>query len=183
MATFKELTDFFQRVGATNVSHTTKTYLAHAIAVHGDLKKWGCDEVMQNAGLFHSIYGTERFQRFKLPLEQRDDVRALVGERAEWLAYLNCAMDREHFNTEALRDSGPTGFRDRFTDEVLGLSDQDFDDLYTIHLCDWLEQVGRSQDWDYRRPVYRALAERLGGIALASYDDVFAQESDPVSGN
>ena len=68
MATFKELTDFFQQVGAADVRHTTKSYLAHAIAVRGDLKQWGCNEELQSVGLFHSIYGTERFQRFTLPL-------------------------------------------------------------------------------------------------------------------
>ena len=177
MATFKELTDFFQQVGATDVSHTTKTYLAHAIAVHGDLRKWGCSEELMNAGLFHSIYGTERFQRFKLPLERRDDVKALIGERAEWLAYLNCAMDREHFDREALKAGGPEGFLDRFTGQVVELSEQDYADLCTIHLCDWLEQVGRSRDWDYRRDVYRTLAEQLEGIAIESYDAVFASEA------
>ena len=159
MATFKELTDFFQQVGAADVSHTTKSYLAHAIAVHGDLKKWGCDEDIQNVGLFHSIYGTQRFQRFTLPLERRDEVKALIGERAEWLSYLNCAMDREHFDNETLKGSGPEGFLDRYTGEVIKLSPQDEADLNTIHLCDWLEQVGRSKDWNYRRAVYRKLAE------------------------
>jgi hypothetical protein len=177
VATFKELTDFFQQVGASDVRHTTKTYLAHAITVHGDLKKWGCDETVQNAGLFHSIYGTERFQRFTLPLERRGDVKSLVGERAEWLAYLNCAMDRHDFDNETLKESGPDGFLDRYTGDVIKLSEQDVSDLNTIHLCDWLEQVERSQDWSYRRPVYRTIAERLGGIALKSYEAVYAGES------
>jgi hypothetical protein len=176
MATFKELTDFFQQVGASDVAHTTKTYLAHAISVHSDLKKWGCDEEMQNVGLFHSIYGTERFQRFTLPLERRDEVKALIGERAEWLSYLNCAMDREHFDNEVLKESDPHGFLDRFTGEVIKLSERDFSDLGTIHLCDWLEQVSRSDNWGYRRPVYRSIAERLGGVALSSYDAVYQNE-------
>jgi len=30
---------------------------------------------------------------------------------------------------------------------------------------------------NYRRPVYRKLAEQLGGIALESYDTVYANES------
>ncbi len=177
MATFKELTDFFQQVGAADVSHTTKSYLAHAIAVHGDLKKWGCDEDLQNVGLFHSIYGTERFQRFTLSLERRDEVKALIGERVEWLSYLNCAMDREHFDREALKEGGPEGFLDRYTGEVIKLSPQDERDLNIVHLCDWLEQVPRSKDWNYRRPVYRKLAEQLSGIALESYDTVYAIES------
>lgn len=177
MATFKELTDFFQQVGAADVSHTTKSYLAHAISVHGDLKKWGCDEDLQNVGLFHSIYGTERFQRFTLPLERRNEVKALIGERAEWLSYLNCAMDREHFDREALKDGGAEGFLDRYTGEVIKLSPQDEADLNTIHLCDWLEQVGRSKDWNYRRAVYRKLAVQLGGIALEAYAAAYANES------
>ena len=41
MATFKELTEFFQRVGADEVKHTNKGYLAHAIGVYNDLKEWG----------------------------------------------------------------------------------------------------------------------------------------------
>ena len=43
--------------------------------------------------MFHSIYGTEKFQGFTLPLERRAEVRALIGDRAERLAYLNCAKD------------------------------------------------------------------------------------------
>jgi hypothetical protein len=42
-------------------------------------------------------------------------------------------------------------------------------------MCDWLEQVERSGNWDYRRDAYRSLAERLSGIALATYDKVFAK--------
>ena len=53
---------------------------------------------------------------------------------------------------------------------------EDFDDLCTIHVCDWLEQVPHSQHWDYRRNAYRQMAKRLGGIALESYVRVFALE-------
>ncbi|HVA48466.1 MAG TPA: hypothetical protein VNH11_19030 [Pirellulales bacterium] len=40
-----------------------------------------------------------------------------------------------------------------------------------------LEQVPRSKEWDYRRAVYRRLAERLGGVAQKAYDRVFALET------
>ena len=93
-ATFKQLTDFFITLGADRIPHTETIYLAHAIGVYNDLKAWGCDEEICHAGLFHSIYGTEGFQRFKLPLERRHEVRQRIGERAERLAYWNCAMDR-----------------------------------------------------------------------------------------
>ena len=56
------------------------------------------------------------------------------------------------------------------------LSRQDYDDLCRIHLYDFLEQVGRAQDWDYRRAAYRHMAERLGAPVVEEYDRVFSQE-------
>lgn len=177
MATFKEMTDFYHEVGAVDVEHTDKGYLPHAIGVHNDLKKWGCEEDIVLAGLFHSIYGTEKFQRFALPVERRAEVQELIGERAERLAWMNCFIDRTHFDQEIHKDTGPYQIRDRVSGECVDATDADFEALCTIHLCDWLEQVPRSQEWDYRRPAYRRLAERLGGVAIESYDRVFAHAS------
>lgn len=175
MATFKELTNFFVELGAAKVEHTESVYLAHAIGVHNDLRAWGCSEEICRAGMFHSIYGTELFQRFALPLDRRDEVRDLIGDRAEQLAYLNCAMDRASFDAAVARGKPPYRFRDRLTSEEVELSEQDFNDLVTIHLCDWLEQVERSDMWDYRLEQYRNMAEYLGGIALENYHRVFDQ--------
>jgi hypothetical protein len=173
-ATFKELTNFFSSVGADKVPHTETVYLAHAIGVHNDLRSWGCGEEVCRAGLFHSIYGTEQFQRFALPLERRGEVRALIGERAELLAYLNCAMDRATFDAAVERGTPPFRFRDRLTGEEVELSRQDFDDLCTIHLCDLIEQVPRSKRFEYRADAYGRMAARLGGVALENYRRVLA---------
>jgi hypothetical protein len=43
-ASFDEMIAFFRQVAASDVSHTGGTYLAHAAAVHRDLKKWGFDD-------------------------------------------------------------------------------------------------------------------------------------------
>ena len=90
-------------------------------------------------------------------------------------------MDRPSFDRALEQAEGPYRFYDRFTGEEVELAADDFDDLCRIHLYDWLEQVGRSQKWDYRRPAYRNLAERLGGVALRSYDQVFAGETSAAS--
>ena len=65
---------------------------------------------------------------------------------------------------------------DRITGENVALSRADFDDLCRVHLFDWLEQVPRSQEWDYRRPAYRKMAERLGPAAEDDYEQTFARE-------
>ena len=173
---WKRFTDFLIAEGIDQVAHSNKTYLAHLIAVYKYMEARGCSEELCRAGMFHSIYGTERFQGFKLPLERRPEVRDLIGPRAEWLAYLNCAMDRAPFDRAVAKGEEPFLYVDRITKEEIQLSGQDFDDLCRIHLYDWLEQVPRSKWWDYRRAAYRGMAERLGPVALEAYDRVFSEE-------
>lgn len=174
MLTFKELTQFFQDVGADDVPHTQKSYLAHGIGVYRDLKAWGCDEDLCRAGLFHSIYGTQIFQSFALPVDRRGELQGLIGKRAEWLAYVNCFMDRETFDAQVSDQKETYPIKNRETGEVMMVSGVDFEDLVRMHLCDWLEQVGRSEKWDYRREAYQKMAERLGGVALEAHEQVFA---------
>ncbi len=170
----KNLTNFLADLGIDKIGHTNKTYLAHLVAVYNDMRAGGCEEEVCRAGMFHSIYGTELFQGFTLPLERRADVRTLIGERAERLAYLNCAMDRASFDRALEQATAPYPIRDRLTGKDVLLSRNDFDDLCRVHLFDWLEQVPRSRHgWDYRRAAYRRTAERLGGSALDSYHCVF----------
>jgi hypothetical protein len=173
---FKRMTDFLLGIGIEQVPHTHKSYLAHLIAVFRDLESLGCPQDVCRAGMFHSIYGTEKFQGFTLPLDRRDEVRALIGDRAEYLAYLNCAMDRASFDEVLDRKIDPLPIIDRITGQEVQLAQRDFDDLCRVHLVDWLEQVPRSQEWDYRRPAYRRMAERLGQGAVEDYDRVYGQE-------
>jgi hypothetical protein len=176
MTTYRQLADYLVNLGIDEVPHTTKNYLAHLIALYNMMKSEGCSEELCRAGMFHSIYGTERFQRFALPLEKRREVRELIGLRAEHLAYWNCAMDRVSFDRAVSQALPPHRVRDRITGEDVELSSDDFDHLCMIHLYDWLEQVPRSKDWDYRREAYRQMAERLGGPVLNKYAEVFADE-------
>ena len=173
---FKQLTGFLVGMGVEQVPHTQKSYLAHLVAVSRLLESQGCPADVCRAGLFHSIYGTERFQGFTLPLDRRGEVRALIGDRAEHLAYLNCAMDRASFDHALGQVAAPYRIRDRITGEKVQLSRHDFDDLCHVHLFDWLEQVPRSREWDYRRAAYRKMAERLGPAAQEDYERTFARE-------
>ena len=173
---FKQLTDFLVGLGIEQVGHTAKSYLAHLIGVYRDMESEGCTEEVCRAGMFHSIYGTEKFQRFALPLARRSEVRTLIGDRAERLAYINCAMDRASFDRALEHPAGPYRILDRLNGEEIAMPTEDFDDLCRVHLYDWLEQVPRSKEWGYRREAYRRMATRLGGAALRAYERVFAAE-------
>ena len=170
----KRLTDYLVALEIEKVPHTQSTYLKHLISVYHYMQRQGCTEEVSRAGLFHSIYGTELFQGFKLPLERRAELQELIGARPERLAYLNCAMDRASFDRVLDQPAGPYRFVDRITGQTVELDRQDYDDLCRVHLYDFLEQVPRSQWWDYRRDSYRKMASRLGDRALAEYDEVFA---------
>jgi hypothetical protein len=173
---YKRLTEFLVGMGVEAIAHTDKSYLAHLIAVYRLLESQGYPEDVCRAGMFHSIYGTEKFQGFTLPLSRRDEVRALIGDRAERLAYLNCAMDRASFDRALERRAEPYRIVDRISGEPVELSRTDFDDLCRVHLYDWLEQVPRSREWDYRRASYRKMAERLGPTAEEDYERTYDRE-------
>lgn len=177
MTTYKDLTDFLVNLGIEKVAHTQKNYLGHLLAVYRMMRDACCTEEVSRAGMFHSIYGTEKFQGFKLELDQRDLVRGLIGDRAEKLAYHNCAMDRASFDAALSGQGDSYSFRDRITGDPVTLSRQEYDDLCRVHLYDWLEQVPRSRyGWDYRRASYRQMAQRLGAVAEELYAKVFATE-------
>jgi hypothetical protein len=175
---YRRMTDFLIGLGIERVGHTNKTYLAHLVGVYRLMHDLGCSEEVCRAGMFHSIYGTQQFQGFKLGLDQPAMVRDLIGERAERLAYMNCAMDRASFDIALNSAAEPYRFGDRITGEAIELSQHDFDDLCAVHLYDWLEQAPRSRlGWDYRHAAYQRMAERLGEIALAARARVFARQA------
>ena len=174
--TFKDLTNYIISLGAADISHTDKTYLAHAIGVYNDMKAWQGSDELCRAALFHSIYGTQGFQSFTLPMDRQPELRSLIGDYAEKIAFANCFMDRASLDAQIGKMTGPYPIVHRITREEFVLSKEEYEDLLRVHLCDWLEQVARANDWDYRRTAYRQMAERLGGVALTNYDRVFALE-------
>ncbi|GIT54789.1 MAG: hypothetical protein Ct9H300mP16_19490 [Pseudomonadota bacterium] len=83
MTPIKHLTRYFLQEQAANISHSGGSYLAHAVGVYRDLKSWGWDEETARAGLFHSIYGTEFFQGFTLPISRRNEISSMIGDHAK----------------------------------------------------------------------------------------------------
>jgi hypothetical protein len=140
------------------------------------MKAWNGTPELCRAALFHSIYGTQGFQGFTLPLDRQPELQTLIGDYAEKLAYLNCFMDRASLDDQVTQAEGPYTIIHRVTGEPMMLTKGEYADLIRLHLCDWLEQAPRAHQWNYRRTAYRQMAERLGGVALAAYDRVFALE-------
>lgn len=78
------------------LQHTGATsFDTHLVGVQSVLRHWEASDDVCKAGLFHSIYGTEGFQGFKLPLNKRADIRKLIGVNAERLVWIFCMVDRK----------------------------------------------------------------------------------------
>lgn len=175
-----ELIDFLHSLGTAEIDHSGHDFLTHLKAVHDLLDRHDAGPELAAAGLFHSIYGTEKFHGFSLPLSERKRVRSLIGERAEFVAWLNCIMDRATFDaavSAALAGERMLAISDRDGNPPIELTVDQLRDLATVHLFDWLEQVERSEfGWGYRRDAYREMATLVGSDAEALHKDVFSLE-------
>ena len=135
-------------------------------------------------------------QDFTLSLERREEVRQIIGQRAEFIAWVNCVMDRSSLDAAVLDqnqcractlsirpglDPSPT----------VSLTAGQLQDLITVHLADWLEQVERQaskaeerhqwkhgEAWGYRRRAFQKMADLLGGAMQQLHTDTFAREPE-----
>lgn len=123
---------FLQGIGSSAVQHSGRTLLAHLIGTYRLLRARRADLDVCMAGLYHSVYGTSHI-RCTLPVD-RAGVRALIGERAERLAWLFSVVLRPRCWTME-GDDWPTTFGG-----MLRVSGQDQRDLRMMELANLDEQ-------------------------------------------
>ncbi|NEO84747.1 MAG: hypothetical protein F6J87_10905 [Spirulina sp. SIO3F2] len=81
--------------------HSLGTLREHLLGTYQLLIEWGNPEYLALGGLFHSIYGTQKFSVQSISLDQRPYVARIIGEEAENLAYLFGVTERQGFLYEA----------------------------------------------------------------------------------
>ena len=93
----QEHIDFLKELGCDKHPHEDRTLLEHLIATSNEMKKNGAPQYIQDAGLFHSIYGPAAFYgsgQGILGFDQRDKIKFLIGEEAEELVYEFCSAEK-----------------------------------------------------------------------------------------
>ena len=176
-----------------------ESFANHLVGVQSVLRSWSASETLCNAALFHSIYGTEGFQGYKLPLSHREEIAGLIGPEAERLAWIFCMVDRETVDATALAPP-PAGAAPAFAARAelggfaMPLRDRaEWLDFLALSLADWLEQVegaatkalpspvggadvwAAGEAWAYRRAAYEAMA----GV-LAAEGDAWVAKAAPA---
>jgi (p)ppGpp synthase/HD superfamily hydrolase len=82
-----DIIDFLIDNGADENSHTGRNLMDHLVGTAELLMGWECDKDVVLAGLCHSIYGTDSYHTVTVDPSKREEVRSLIGEKAEELAW------------------------------------------------------------------------------------------------
>lgn len=84
--------DFIRKL-SSNIPHSKTSLFNHLYGTYKILKSQGADETTCLAGLYHSVYGTEFYNRLQL---DRDQVQSVIGKEAENLVFTFCSLsDRD----------------------------------------------------------------------------------------
>lgn len=125
-------------------------FLSHLVGTQRVLREWGADAELCDAGLFHSVYGTEYFDA--ATDAGRTEVREIIGIRAERLAWLWCTIRRDTIDPPA----GTATHRRR--DTVITFGPGELGDIATLWAADTVEQLERMA------PEERGFARGLGTV-------------------
>jgi hypothetical protein len=140
---------FLREANTEGMPHTDRRLLDHLLGTRQLLVEWEARPALCDAGLFHSVYGTDSYELKAVPLTMRNDVQQLIGDEAESLVWLFCIMNRETL-FENLGREGDFRVQHRLTDEWLPLTEVQFQDLWTLTLANSLEAYPRCS-WIWRR--------------------------------
>ena len=148
---------FLRKANTEGMPHSDRGLLDHLLGTRQLLVEWEARPALCDAGLFHSVYGTEHYELKAIPLTMRNEVQQLIGEEAESLAWLFCMMRRETL-WQNLGREGELRVQHRLTDEWLPLTKIQFQDLFTLALANSLEAFPRCS-WMERRNLRRGLRQ------------------------
>lgn len=162
---------FLEGAGAGSRPHSRRTLLEHLVGVRALLESWRARPALLDAGLFHSIYGTELAGGL-VPGEERSGLRALIGDEAERIVHLWSRIRRRSLAANAGREDGFGA--DEVSGGALPLSHQDLCDLVALWAADTLEQVDRLGGRTRYQPEVYSLRGLAPKPARAALERVFA---------
>jgi hypothetical protein len=130
--------DLLKSLGFAELQHDSHVpFLSHLMGTRRLLASWGERPALCDAGLFHSVYGTEYFEPDRTP--SREDVVAIIGAEAERIAWLWCAIRRDTIDVAGRSVSLRDG------EAVEPLTSTEVRDLATLWAADTVEQVERME--------------------------------------
>jgi len=104
MNKYHKAINYLLSLDAQNIPHSGKNFFDHCVNVYNILNNAGLAEDVCFAGLFHSIYGNDIFTAGKKLNVSRDEIKNIVGEKAESLVYKFNTVPRDELWKEKDQD-------------------------------------------------------------------------------
>jgi hypothetical protein len=179
MAPIEEKLRFLVSIGGAQLGHTEGNLLQHLSNTYELLKSWGARQSVCDAGLFHSIYGTEVYGSVSLALSMRGRLQEIIGEEAETLVFFFGVMEKESFYENLFRPGSDPNIASRFTGESHTLTTEQFADLCNVVVANSLEQRPRVsvKYHNRRRKEFEAIRKFLLPMAVAQVNSTYGFSS------
>ena len=126
--------------GAGALPHPGGTLLAHLERTATLLANWGASDELVLAALFHATYGTDGFAPSLKELDERDVLRAHIGDAAEGIVWFYASCDREATYPTIVPGEACV-FRDRFADEDITPTEPQLRDFVDLTIANELDLV------------------------------------------
>lgn len=132
-----KLKDYLLNHSVDSAEHSGASLWDHLVGVHRILQVVGSDDYVCNAGLFHSVYGTQSFKTVSVDKAKRSEVQALIGTQAQSLVWAFCSLPRPVLLESSLKQQSFD-----WADKLEGIANakQFTKDLIRIECANLLEQ-------------------------------------------
>jgi hypothetical protein len=127
-------------VRGDTVGHSHVSLVSHLEATSELLRAWSARQALCDAGLFHSVYGTDAWTNAIATAGDRAIVQDLIGIEAESLVWLFGRCSQQSI-VDSVALGGP--LIDRIDRRHLSLADEQRRDLCELAVANWLEQRPR----------------------------------------
>jgi hypothetical protein len=169
------LCDWLAAHGAADQAHSGRVLLTHLRGTWALLQAAGLDEAVCVGGLFHSVYGTNVFKPVTVAHDQRAAVQALIGERAERLAWLFGHLQRPQVLVAALHAQGLASLVEDVNARLhLRIDAAVVADLQAIECANLLEQGVL-----WKQPALVKVAQQLGVLGLGGFESAVQMPYKP----
>ena len=156
-------------LGAADSAHVKDSLLSHLEGTCALLQQWGDRDALCLSGLYHAVYSTHGFTQSLMDANDREPLRAMIGEEAENIVYLFCACDRKQFYPQIGRCERPL-LHNRFTGQDEELEPSQLRDMLELTLANEL-QITRDQPDHHHEvsatPPVKTLRSRTGALLRA----------------
>lgn len=166
--------ELLKTIGAGDFQHLNGSLLSHLQGTEALLNKWGANETLKSAGLFHAAYGTSAFELSMVSLARRKEIADVIGHDSEALVYLYCSCDRE-FVFQQFAETEQINFKDRFTNTRFKIPVEQLQDFCELTVANELELVYASEEFKCKhgtgiRQLFTNMDSFLSSKAIEEYN-------------